>query len=130
MNIQPLPRRNASNADAHTWGRLYVYVLWCPLAKQIKYVGYSSQPPHMRLSGHLSEARSLASRHRPKSQWIYTLLERGASPVLRVVKYCESLYGALVCEAELIESVGARRALLNGNKGEIGLIASYKSQSI
>lgn len=126
--MQSQPTRYTSNDTGHIWGRNYVYILWCPLSKQVKYVGYSTMPPRIRLQNHQSEARNLSNHGRAKSRWIYSLLEQATSPVLRVVKYFDTQYEAIVYEAELIKSIGLRRPLLNGNKGELGLIASYRSR--
>jgi len=128
MKIKSFAFRYVSNDGAHVYNSPYVYVLWCPLAKQIKYVGYSSQVPRQRFLRHLSEARTVSNHHRAKSKWIYDLLQQGHYPRLRVVRYFDSICNALVCEAALIESIGVRRELLNSSKGEFGLIAFYKSQ--
>lgn len=104
---------------------VFVYLLWCPVDKVVKYVGCSGHTPKERLLGHVCEARGNTSNHTPKSRWIQSLLALGLYPTLRYIKGFDFYEEAYILEAQLIASVGARRALFNGNKGNVNKAAQF-----
>jgi len=61
----------------------YIYVLHCPIANTVRYVGKSVEP-EKRLKAHISAAKTFTYRHHT-SAWIRKLLDAGLSPILEVV---------------------------------------------
>jgi hypothetical protein len=126
------PQKNLSqlsNLAAYRQRGYTVYALWCPLSKQIRYVGYTNATPWGRFHAHLAEAR-----REPKGQltdkcaWLRSLAELGLMPRLRVLRCFERKIPAYKMEAELIALVGARRSLTNSSKGSPNWKAHFTEQ--
>lgn len=66
----------------------YIYVLHCPLAGTVRYVGKTTSP-EKRLKSHVSAARTGAYTHHT-SAWIRKLLSVGLQPLMEIVEEVES----------------------------------------
>lgn len=65
---------------------VYIYGLVCPLEDKVMYVG-RTQYLRFRLKQHLDEAKSGKMKTR-KSEWIRSLLLRGALPSMMIIDTC------------------------------------------
>lgn len=83
-----------------------IYVLAAPHSRVAKYVGATARP-RARLACHLSAARRGSGA---KNQWIRGLIERGRSPVMRVLRVVDE---AMAGQAERAEIEARRGAVLN-----------------
>lgn len=111
-------REHLSNLEAFRPMGCTVYVLWCPVEKEIRYVGYTRLAPWVRFQAHLAEARRVTvAEATDKHVWLKALAEKGMMPVMRVLKCFANKIPAYRMEAELISSIGSRRLLVNLSKG-------------
>lgn len=91
-----------------------VYVLYCPVAKQIRYVGYTSSAPYLRLASHLADSRARIYKS-TKEAWICGLAEKNMFPIIRVIRGFKTKKEALHYEFATVEKVKWARILYNIN---------------
>lgn len=65
-----------------------IYRLVCPIDKEIKYIGKTTQPLSVRLDSHISYARK-KSHLKGKHEWIRTLYNLGLKPIIEWIETCE-----------------------------------------
>lgn len=61
----------------------YIYALLDPDTDEIRYIGWTKQPP-IRFSGHISDAKRRCKSH--CNRWVATLLECGKLPVMQIIE--------------------------------------------
>jgi hypothetical protein len=110
-------RDHISNEESMPSYRHLVYVLWCPLDKCIKYVGYTDGYPWTRLQLHMSDGRNVAITDNPKYLWLRRLHAAGLIPTMRLLKSFTQKADAYRFEAAMIAHIGAKRTLTNRSKG-------------
>lgn len=94
-----------------------VYVLYCPLAQQVRYVGYTSGALYYRLHQHCSRARqAIKGSIGPKEQWIKSLVAANLLPFIRCIAGFHDAKEAKLFEAEMIRQIGSKRLLYNRDK--------------
>jgi len=104
-------RQHISNLKGMVAGSHFVYALWCPMSKRIRYIGYTCGFPWSRLSNHLAGAR--AGVDSPKNEWLTSLLSAGLLPTMRLLRAFSDEVSARECEVELIRLLGCKRDLVN-----------------
>jgi hypothetical protein len=110
-----LYRDHVSNMESIDRAQHLVYILWCPLDKTIKYVGYTDSMPWTRLSLHVCDGRK--NNPHPRYQWMKRLLAAGLIPTMRLMKSFPDKGAAYRYEAALIASIGTKRELTNRYPG-------------
>ena len=90
-----------------------IYVLYCPIKKQIVYVGMTSLPLTQRLKMHLWEANSNSYFNKREKEWLKELQDLGLSPLIRRVAIANNRDIAKKKELKVIVSIMAKRELLN-----------------
>jgi len=114
MPKNAIAKRSISNLSLYNekdCNTSHVYVLYCPVLKRIRYVGCTNSVPWARYNGHMADARA-CHRYNAKAAWIYSLIQQGLRPVMRLVHSGEA-HAAFVVEEELIASISKRRQLFN-----------------
>ena len=95
----------------------YVYTLWCPLDKAVRYVGTSCSPG-CRLMSHMADGRrrnkQMDSVHGKRSHWIGSLIAEGFVPVMEIIGVFDSFESAVEFEAGYFSDHKA--SLLNTTK--------------
>lgn len=99
--------------------KTYIYILICPLTKQVRYVGKSNDPKR-RLRDHMIDFRTRLGEF-AKTTWLLELYRRDLKPEMEVVdtipigdwKYWEQFW------IEYFKSIGCK--LVNSGKGGNGL---------
>ncbi len=117
MNIpRRFPRDYVSGAERSEYP-FRIYVLYCPVEKQIRYVGYTSGALYYRLHQHCSESRQYGERWLgPKGPWIKGLVALDLLPFIRCIAGFHEAKEAKAFEAEMIRHIGAKRLLHNRDK--------------
>lgn len=62
---------------------VFIYCLWCPTAKRVRYIGKSTQPQQRVYLHLLAAARRYHDHH--TSRWLRKLMRSGTEPRLRVI---------------------------------------------
>lgn len=99
---------------------IYIYGLWCPMEREIRYIG-KSVVPERRLSAHVAGARRGAYNHHT-ARWLRKLFAAGLKPTLVVLRAVEA--GERWQEIERQAIADARAAgvrLTNSTAGGEGL---------
>jgi hypothetical protein len=103
----------------------YIYALADPRdINHIRYVGFTTQPLHIRLSNHVCNSRNKADKNFKKEWWIRSLLKEGLKPSIYVLKQLTSREEML---AEEIKQI--KKAKKDGHKifnVQDGGISGYK----
>lgn len=98
----------------------HIYVLHCPIAGTVRYVGKTKNPAK-RLKSHVSAARTNAYKHHT-SAWIRKLLSVGLEPVLEIVQTLQDGESWQEAEKTLIAAGAAKGwKLTNSTTGGEGL---------
>lgn len=69
----------------------FIYALICPRLGRVRYVG-NTRNPHVRLQGHLQDART-HKENSHKARWIRGLLQEGKQPILYILESCPVALG-------------------------------------
>lgn len=97
----------------------FIYVLRCPIANAIRYVG-KTKFPETRLSGHLNAAKNNHTKHHC-ARWIRKLLASGLEPMLEIIYLVPDGEGWQEAETRLIaEYRAAGHPLTNSTAGGDG----------
>jgi len=68
----------------------YIYALYDPVDGEVRYVGRTKQPLHIRLIQHIEQARrkknGRAKFTNPRVEWIRNLLEQGREPEIKLLE--------------------------------------------
>jgi group I intron endonuclease len=99
-----------------------LYVLKCPISKEIRYVGITYRKLYSRLSQHKNEAKKRTNTH--KTAWIRGLLNRGHTPIIELVESFASLSDCKSAEIALIADlrhVGNLTNISEGGEGANGI---------
>ena len=107
-----------------------VYTLLDPRTGSVRYVGWTTKTPGLRLKQHIWEARR--GDRAWKSQWIRRLLAIGQRPAMRVVAVCGIDEGP-IAEADLIAAFRAKGVRLvnitDGGEGTPGRKANADTRA-
>lgn len=63
--------------------KTYIYILICPISKEIRYVGKSNDPER-RLKDHMKDFRTRQGEFR-KVSWLLSLYEKNMKPEMQIV---------------------------------------------
>lgn len=99
-----------------------IYGLVHPLTRELRYVGYTKHAPEVRLSAHLTEARSIKSKRTYKNQWVRSLLSKGLQPEIIVFEWTDNPHEAERRWIAQKRAEGCR--LANGTSGGRGCLGA------
>lgn len=98
----------------------YIYCLWCPIKRRIRYIG-KSVSPDARLFVHLCDGRR--GKHQYVSRWIGGLLKKGLRPRMRILHRVPDGESWQEHERRLIaRCISSGRPMVNGTEGGEGYL--------
>ena len=117
---------------------MFIYGLYDPseLPPQIRYVGFTSKPLHVRLGEHVTEAKASARTH--KHQWIRSVLAKGVQPSITPLEEVtaenwqarESFWIRELAALRLTNSTAGGEGLINPSADVIEAIRAKVSQAL
>jgi predicted GIY-YIG superfamily endonuclease len=87
-----------------------VYCLYCPVSKEIKYIGFTSQDLRQRMTTHIYEGFTMKTK---KAKWIKSIIKKGYPLYGRILRTYDTRSEAWGMENYLIESISEKRVLYN-----------------